>query len=107
MASPSQVMPPTPAPTPDIDDAREWVIDALGRMERGERNALDEMREALCALVGALKANGATREQTTEEVRRIITEPVTTEGSFRLLAPAREALIELSLYWCSEDFSRS
>jgi hypothetical protein len=90
-----------------VNDAREWVIDALARMERGERNALEEMREALCALVTALKADGATREQATEEVRRIIAEPVTTEGSFRLLEPAREALIELSLYWCSEEFGRA
>ena len=100
-------MPPRSAPAPELTDAREWVIDALGRMERGERNALDEMREALCAFVSALKSDGATREQATEEVRRIITEPVTAEGGFRLLGPAREALIELSLYWCSEEFARS
>ena len=92
---------------PDIAGARESVIDALGRMERGERNALDEMRDTLCALVSALKASGATREQAVEDVRRTITEPVTAEGGVRLLPAAREALLELSLYWCAEDFGHA
>ena len=100
-------MPPRSAPDPDITAARESVIDALRRMERGERDALDEMRDALCALVSALKAGGATREEATEEVRRITAEPVTPEGGVRLLPPAREALVELSLHWCSEDFGRA
>ena len=91
------------APSPAVADARDWVIDALGRMEQGERNALEGMREALCAYVTALKADGATREQATEEIRRIVSQPV-TDGAFRLLPPAREALVELSIYWCSEAF---
>ncbi len=91
-------------PDADVADARDGVVRALARMELGERNALDGMRAALCAMVSALKAAGATREQTMDEVRRIIAEPVTPDGELSLLAPAREALVELSVYWCLGEF---
>ena len=92
---------------PELADARANVIAALGKMERGERNSLDVLRDHLCGFVNALKAEGATRDQAVEAVRRLISEPATSEGAFRLLPPAREALIELSLHWCVEEFGRA
>ena len=107
MASYTQVSQPMSSTPPDTTDAREWVRTALGRMERGERNALEEMREALCALVTALKAEGASQAEALRTVRGIVSEPLTEEGAFRLLPSAREALVELSIYWCSEAYQRA
>jgi hypothetical protein len=85
-------------------EMRAKVVRALTAMERGERNALDALRDTLCSFVGALKAEGASREQAVEAVREVISEPTSSDGEFRLLPPAREALIELSIYWCAEEF---
>ena len=90
----------------EIADARESVIEALGRMERGERNSLDALRDVLCVYVTTLKAEGASRAQAIEAVRRVIAEPTSVEGAFRLLPPAREALVELAMHWCGEEFGR-
>src|SRR5687768_8878634 len=98
---------PGPAMALEIAEARENVVDALARMERGERNSLDLLREVLCVFVTALKAEGATREQAMDAVRRVIAEPTSTEGAFRLLPPAREALVELAVYWCGEEFGHA
>jgi hypothetical protein len=104
MASFPQWSEPGSSTAPDVAEARQRVIEALGSMERGERNALDAMRGVLCTYVTALKAEGATRDQAVEAVRELISEPTSDEGAFRLLPPAREALVELSIYWCSEAF---
>jgi hypothetical protein len=106
MASYSERDHPGPMTALEIAEARENVVDALGRMERGERNSLDLLREVLCVFVTALKAEGATRNQAMEAVRRVISEPTSTEGAFRLLPPAREALVELATHWCGEEFGR-
>ena len=106
MAAYSQRGHPGPVTALEIADARASVIDALGRMERGERNSLDILRDVLCVYVTSLKAEGATRDQAIEAVRRVIAEPTTVEGAFRLLPPAREALVELALHWCGEEFGR-
>jgi|SRR5688572_15011243 len=96
-----------PATTLEIAEARASVVDALGRMERGERNSIDMLREVLCVFVTALKAEGATRQQAIDAVRLVIAEPTSTEGAFRLLPSAREALVELAIHWCSEEFGAS
>ena len=103
MASYSKQGQPAPSTAPELSEARANVVAALGKMERGERNSLDGLRDVLCAFVGALKAEGASRDQAMEAVRQVISEPATAEA-FRLLAPAREALIELSIYWCTEEY---
>ena len=107
MATSYRVSLPTSAPAPDTATARERVIDALGRMEQGERNALEEMREALCAMACALKADGASSDESLDEVRRVIAGPVIETGGFRLHPAAREALVELSLYWCAAELGRA
>ena len=103
MASYSEQGRPGLSMPPELAEARDSVIAALARMERGERNALDGLRDVLCTFVGVMKTEGASRDQVIEAVRRVISEPATTDA-FRLLAPAREALIELSLHWCAEEF---
>jgi hypothetical protein len=95
-----------PSTLPELAEARANVVDALGKMERGERNSLDILRSVLCTYVTTLKAEGASREQAIEAVRKVISEPTTPDGAFRLLAPAREALIELSVHWCGEEYGR-
>jgi hypothetical protein len=95
------------ATAPEVAEARENVIAALARMERGERHSLDAMRDVLCSFVSALKSDGATREQAVEAVRQVVSVPASQEGEFRLLPPAREALIELTLHWCAEEFRQA
>ena len=104
-ASPSTASPSTASPS--TAEARASVVDALGRMERGERNSLDLLRDVLCAFVTVLKSRGASRDEAIEAVRSVISEPATSEGAFRLLPPAREALIELSIHWCAEAYGRA
>jgi len=103
MASYSERGQPGASTAPELAEARANVVVALGKMERGERNALDTLRDVLCTFVGVMKSEGASRDEAIEAVRRIISEPATAE-SFRLLAPAREALIELSTHWCAEEY---
>ena len=86
--------------------ARESVAQALERVERGERNALAELREALCGYVGTLRKQGLTRELTVDTVRTLVRTPRTEEGTFGLLPTAREALVELSVQWCAEEYDR-
>lgn len=89
------------------EKARETVARALERVERGERNALTELREALCSYVGTLRSQGLTRELTVDTIRTLVRTPRTEEGSFGLLPTAREALVELSVQWCSEEYDRA
>ena len=91
---------------PEVAEARAGVVAALARMERGERDSLDVLRESLCTYVSALKQEGSSRDDVVAAVRQVISEPASSEGSFRLLAPAREALIELSTHWCAEEYAR-
>lgn len=83
---------------------RTYVIDALRRVEQGERDSLDELRSALCSFVGALRAEGVDKDQATRIVSEIIMTPTEPAGETNLQAPAREALVELSAHWCAEEF---
>lgn len=89
------------------EQSRETVVRALERVERGERNALTELREALCGYVTALRSQGLTRELTIDTVRTLVHTPRTDEGTFGLLPMAREALVELSVQWCGEEYDRA
>lgn len=90
----------------DAAGARDEVVRALGRLEQSERNALEEVRLALCALIGAFRAHGMPYDAIVETVRALISTPTTPEGAYTLLPAAREALVELSVQWCSEEYAR-
>ena len=83
---------------------RVRVIQALQRVEQGERDSLDELRAALCTFVSALRAEGATRDVSIREVTELIMTPASPAGESNLGAPAREALVELSTHWCAEQY---
>lgn len=87
-------------------DTREDVVRALGRLERGERNALEEVRLALCSLIAGLRARGMSYDAIVENVRTLISTPTTPEGEYTLLSAAREALVELSIQWCEEEYAK-
>ena len=83
---------------------RAQVVSALQRVEQGERDSLEGLRAALCAFVSALRAEGVSREDATRAVTKLIMQPASPLGESALVAPAREALIELSTHWCAEEF---
>jgi hypothetical protein len=90
----------------DPANARDDVVRALGRLERGERNALEEVRLALCPLIAELRARGMSYDAIVENVRTLVSTPTTPEGEYTLLSAAREALLELSIQWCAEEYAK-
>ncbi len=88
------------------ENARAEVVRALGVLERSERNGLEELRQSLCAFIAALRAGSVPRDEAITIVRTLIETPVTPEGRFALLPQAREALLELSMQWCAEEYTR-
>ena len=82
--------------------ARQHATEALLRVERGERNALDGLREAICTYRSALEADGTTREDALQRVRELIATPASSEHTW-LLPAAREALMDLAMYWCAQQ----
>ena len=91
---------------PATAGARELATSALGRVEDGQRDAMDELREALCGYVGALRREGWTREATLAAVRTLIATPVTPDGALALTRIVRDALAELTLQWCEAEYDR-
>ena len=98
--------------TSQTEVAREEARSALARLETGQRDAMEELRVALCTLVGALRRDGLSREATLESVRTFIATPVTTDGT-RSLTPIvdevhckhdREASGETQEKPCPEHF---
>lgn len=83
---------------------RAYVVNALRRVEQGERDSLDELRSALCSFVGALRAEGIDKDEATRIVGELIMTPTEPAGETNLQAPAREALVELSTHWCAEEY---
>ena len=83
---------------------RTYVINALRRVEQGERDSLEELRSALCGFVAALRAEGFDKTRATQVVAELIMTPTEPAGETNLQAPAREALVELSTHWCAEEF---
>lgn len=95
--------------TPQLTEAqpaREIVVAALGRVESGQRDALEELRVALCGYVGALGRSGWTRDQVLQHIRDIMANPVTPAGAYSLTPVVREALAELTLEWCRTEYAR-
>ena len=89
-----------------LADARRGVALALASVERGERNALEGLRQALCSFVVALREGGASKEDAMAAVKALMAEPATPDGAMTLLPPAREALVELSTYWCAQEYAK-
>jgi hypothetical protein len=80
-------------------------VRALERVERGERNGLDRLRAALCTYVRALRDTGASSDEVVQAVRVLVSTPVSSDARFGLLHPARVALVELSVHWCTEEYA--
>jgi hypothetical protein len=87
--------------------ARAGLLHALRDLESGERDSMERLHSALCELVGTLRSAGRSAEEVQEEIRGMVSEPATPDGSFRVPAIARAALVELSLQWCAEEYGRA
>jgi hypothetical protein len=91
----------------DAERDRQRVVQALERVEQSERDAVDGLRAAICTLVTTLRTEGASAEQAAAEVRKLIEVPATPEGAGALAPAVREALVDLALHWCTEEYARS
>ena len=91
---------------PATREARNRVVTALGHLEHGHRDAMEELRVELCAYVGRLRHDGVTREAALENVRLLIAQPATPDGALALTPVVRDALAELTLQWCAEEYAR-
>jgi hypothetical protein len=86
--------------------ARDVAVAALGRLESGQRDALEELRVALCAYVGVLGREGWTGDAVLSHVRELMMTPATPAGAVSLTPIVREALTELTLEWCRAEYAR-
>jgi hypothetical protein len=86
--------------------ARSNVVAALGRVEEGQRDAMDDLRVALCTYVGVLRREGLSRDATLAGIRTLIAAPATPGGAISLTPVVRQALAELTLQWCEEEYNR-
>jgi hypothetical protein len=93
-------------PGPRTDAARTDVVSALARVEEGQRDAMEELRAALCVYVTALRKEGLSREATLAGVHTLIATPATPHGSVSLTPIVRQALAELTLQWCEAEYNR-
>lgn len=86
--------------------ARADVVNALARVEEGQRDAMEELRASLCVYVSALRKEGLSREATLAGVRSLIATPATPGGGAALTPIVRQALAELTLQWCEAEYNR-
>src|SRR5881394_1794186 len=86
--------------------ARSRVVAALAHLEHGQRDAMEELRVELCAYVGHLRRDGLSREAALSNVRSLIAQPATPDGALALTPVVREALAELTVQWCAEEYAR-
>jgi hypothetical protein len=92
--------------TDETRAARDGVTASLAQVEAGQRDALEDLRIALCTYVGVLRRLGLTRDDVLAHVREIVREPATPGGAFSLTPIVREALAELTLEWCRAEYAR-
>ena len=85
------------------EDARALAVDALRAVEEGQRDSLDRLRTALCGYLAALRTEGLPKEAALERVRALIAAPGSGDPGW-LLPAAREALMELAMHWCTEQY---
>lgn len=93
------------AETSEAAQARVGVVQALRDLEQGERDSMERLHSALCALVTALRRAGRSAQEVLDDIREIIAQP--QEGARSLPPITREALVELSLQWCAEEYRRA
>jgi hypothetical protein len=86
---------------------RANVVQALERLERSERDAIDELRQAICGFVGSLRGEGASEDQVKEAVRALVATPASTDGAVNLAPAVREALVELAVHWCADEYGKA
>lgn len=96
-----------PGEPSEAGTARARVVETLRAFELGERDSLDSLYEALCRLVAVLRRAGRTREDVIAEVRNVVTAPATPQGARKVPEIAREALAELTVRWCEEEYART
>lgn len=85
---------------------RARALSALAHVEHGHRDAMDELRVAICEYVGTLRRQGSSRDETLATVRALIASPATPEGGVALTPIVRDALAELTLQWCAAEYDR-
>ena len=91
----------------EVAVARDAVVQALRGLELGERDSMEGLHRALCDLVGALRRAGRSCDDVVADVRSIISTPVTAVGATKVPALAREALVELTLRWCADEYGQT
>ncbi len=85
-------------------DARAAAVLALRAVEEGQRDSLDALRTTLCSYLTALRAEGIPKEEALERIREVIAQPATDDPGW-LLPAAREALMDLAMHWCTEQYA--
>lgn len=94
-------------PSQGLDGApRARALAAVAHLEHGHRDAMEELRVAICEYVGALRGQGTSREETLGAVRELIGTPATPGGAVALTPIVRDALAELTLQWCATEYDR-
>ena len=91
----------------DVTVARAAVVQALVRLELGERDSMEALHRTLCDFVRLQRKAGRACDEVVADVRGIVTKPVTAAGATKVPAVAREALVELTLRWCAEEYART
>ena len=86
------------------DETRLAAVHALRAVEEGQRDSLDALRSAICNYLTALRAEGLDKADALERIRSLIAEPASKDPGW-LLPAAREALMDLAMYWCTEQFA--
>ena len=84
-------------------EARAAAVQAVRAVEEGERDSLDRLRGAICSYLSALRADGVEKAAALDQVRAVIAEPVSADPGW-LLPAAREALMDLAMHWCIEQY---
>ena len=85
-------------------EARAAAVEAVRAVEEGERDSLDRLRAAVCTYLSALRAEGTEKSAALDEVRAVIATPVSDNPGW-LLPAAREALMDLAMHWCIEQYA--
>ena len=87
--------------TRTTEEARAAAVHALRAVEEGQRDSLDTLRSAICSYLSALRAEGLDKADALARIRSLIAAPASHDPGW-LLPAAREALMDLAMYWCTE-----